>query len=178
VRHEREVHNLREHFVCNQRGCNARIIRRSYIVNNKHHLSEYKARAHAVAAKKLPVASNKTSYYESVSDSESILDILEELDSTLRSPYHPETETEKSINYLTILMKLPFLIGCSVLCRLIMCILLYVAWMSRTLRYSLYFEYCICYLLRWYVLRCIIHVPPLVMYYVPRVKFSPFMAEL
>jgi len=55
-------------------------------------LSDYEARAHAVAAKKIPVASNKTSGYESVSDSESMLDILEELDLTPRSPYHPETE--------------------------------------------------------------------------------------
>jgi len=61
---------------------------------NKHHLSEYEAQAHAVASKNVhvPVASNKTSGYESVSDSEFILDILEELDSTPRSPYHPETE--------------------------------------------------------------------------------------
>jgi len=95
VRHEREVHNLREHFVCDQPGCNARLIRRSYIVKhltNKHHMSDYDARAHAVAARKIPVVSNKTSGYESVSDSESILDILEELDTTPRSPYHPDTE--------------------------------------------------------------------------------------
>jgi len=55
-------------------------------------MSDYDARAHAVAARKIPVVSNKTLGYESVSDSESILDILEELDTTPRSPYHPDTE--------------------------------------------------------------------------------------
>jgi len=58
LKYRREDHNLREYFVCDQRGCNARLIRRSYIIvkhlKNKHHLSEYEAREHAVAANKIP----------------------------------------------------------------------------------------------------------------------------
>ena len=103
-RHEQEKHKEIDYYNCTQLDCRAKFIRRGYLqkhLNIIHHLDLSESRTLAVNTRR--GNPREDNYYSSVSEDDTILDIVAEME-TVREPYRvitsdiSEAEDENYVN--------------------------------------------------------------------------------
>ena len=97
-RHVREVHRDVEYWLCVQDNCVSKFVRRSYLSKhlvNKHGFEKLEAHATACVAPRGDV--DRDTYYDKVSEDDSVLDMIEEMDAAQYGDRYMNTITEFKI---------------------------------------------------------------------------------